>query len=95
MDVAIYEIIGANQVAVGREVKPPVQVTIARVAAVIEDVPEGTLQDEIVQWLFSAGRALGPTALIAPETEWPQDVHRMISRETDPSIETFSWNESQ
>jgi hypothetical protein len=72
MTFAIYENVGAA----GRE---PQQVTIARVEIVIEDVPDGTSREEVVQRLFSAGVHLEEHALLAAEPEWPQDVRRQVN----------------
>ena len=84
MNFAIYENVGA----VGRE---PEQHTIARVEIAIENVPEGTSREEVVQRLFSTGVHLKEHAILAAESEWSEDARRQVN---SPSIHIrrCSWD---
>jgi len=84
MTFAIYENVGA----VGRE---PEQVTLARVEIVVENVPDGSSREEVVQRLFSTGVHLEEHAILAAEPEWSEDVRRQVN---SPSIHRrCSWDD--
>jgi hypothetical protein len=84
MTFAIFENVGA----VGHQ---PEQVTIARVELVIENVPEGTSREEVVQRLFSAGVHLEEHAILAVESEWPDDARRQVNS-VSILIRRCSWD---
>lgn len=82
MTFAFYQSVGA----VGRE---PGKVTIARVEVVIENVPDGTSREEVVQRIFSAGFHVEEHATLASESEWPEDVRRQVN---SPSVHVRRWS---
>jgi hypothetical protein len=84
MTLAIYENVGAAW-------REPEQVTIAGVEIVIENVPDGTSREEVVQRLFSAGVHLEGHAILAAEPEWPEDVRRQVNS-VSILIRRCSWD---
>jgi hypothetical protein len=82
MTFAIYGSVGT----VGQE---PEQLTLAHVDMVIENAPESTTREEVVQRLFSAGFHLENNAMPVEESEWPADVRRQVN---SPSIHIRRWS---
>jgi hypothetical protein len=97
MTFAVYESIVMNATYVGREAgRPSGQIQGYRVYLVIEDAPEGTSREDVVQKgavqsLLTAGEIKRENAEIRSESEWPEEVRRQVySRQFDADMRR-SW----
>ena len=84
MKFAVYENITMNATYVGREAgQPRGRTQSQRVLLVIDDAPEGTLQEDVaqkdvVQGLLASEEITRGNAEIRPESEWPEEVREQV-----------------
>ena len=83
MTFAVYENITVNATYVNSETeRPREQIQSQRVLLVIDDAPEGTSQEDLVQKdavqrLFGA-EVIRQNVEISSESEWPEEVRRQV-----------------